>query len=65
MYAKIALRDLLVIALTVALWHGLAETTRGDGLIADFLGLMLGALAMVLTVSTRTTGGRIAPARRC
>jgi len=44
MFAKIAARDLVVIAVSVALWLGLAEFTRGDTPLADFLGVILGLL---------------------
>jgi hypothetical protein len=42
MFAKIAVRDLLVIAVSIALWHGLAEYTLGNTPLADFLGVILG-----------------------
>jgi hypothetical protein len=44
MFAKIAVRDLLIIAFSIALWHGLAEYTLGDSPLADFLGVILGLL---------------------
>jgi hypothetical protein len=47
MFARIAVRDLTVIALTVALWHWLAGYSARDTMLGDFLGLMLGLLAGV------------------
>jgi hypothetical protein len=57
MFAKIAVRDLLVIAVSIALWHGLAEYTLADTPLADFLGVILGLLMGVCGYFLHASGG--------
>lgn len=44
MFVKMALRDLLIIALAIVLWRWLAVYTLDDSMLADFLGLILGLM---------------------
>lgn len=42
MFIKLAVRDVAILVLGVALWHGAGHWTSGDDMRADLLGVLLG-----------------------
>jgi len=44
MFIKMAVRDGVILALGVTLWHVAADWTAGDGMRADLIGVVLGGL---------------------
>ena len=47
MFVKLAVRDVMIIVLGVALWRFAGHWSAGDGMLADFTGLLLGLLVGV------------------